>query len=211
MLYTDIDARQLLVAERHAQLVHDASSLGRSDGDAAGRRRFTPDAVRSRLGRSPLQRVTQIIAVVVPFAVAAILALPAAATQPQAVQLVLNGHITGPSSIAGTWSATGAVTDSGTYTETFHFVGNTVHVEKVLVGSGGTIDLAARATVVWTSPCTATFAAGNWEMSGVSGAYTSLRGGGSPAATATSFGDVCTGAIRITHVGSAHFDGASTE
>jgi hypothetical protein len=188
MLYTDIDARQPLVAER-----------------------FTPDAVRSTLVRSPLQRFARIVAIVVPFAVVAILALPAAATQPQAVRLVLNGHITGPSSIAGTWSATGAVTDTGTYTETFHFVGNTVHVEKVLVGSGGTIDLAARATVVWTSPCTATFTVGNWQMAGVSGAYESLQGGGSPAATATSFGDVCTGAIRITHVGSAHFDGESTE
>jgi hypothetical protein len=211
MLYTDIDARRLLAAERHAQLVRAATRLNRTGGDPAGRPRFAPHVVNPKPVGAPLRMLARIVALVIPFAVAAVVALPAAATQPQAVRLVLNGHITGPSSIAGTWSATGAVTDTGTYTETFHFVGNTVHVEKVLVGSGGTIDLAARATVVWTSPCTATFTAGNWEMAGVSGAYKSLQGGGSPAATATSFGDVCTGAIHITHVGSAHFDGQSTE
>jgi hypothetical protein len=158
-----------------------------------------------------LMRLTSILVVAVPFAVAAAMALPASATQPQAVQFELAGHITGPDSIAGTWSSTGAVIDGGTYTERFLFVGDTVHVEKTLVGSRGTIALAARATVVWTSPCTATFSAGSWHVAGLSGAYQSLEGGGSPAASATSFGDVCTGAIRITHVGSAHSDGESTD
>jgi hypothetical protein len=143
--------------------------------------------------------------VLLAFAVtAAAAATGAGATQPQAVTLDLVGHITGPGTIAGTWTATGAFTDAGTYTETFRFAGETVHVERVLVGNRGTIVLAARGLVVWVSPCTAVFAAGNWTIRGVSGAYSTLQGGGTPAVDAASSGDICTGAIHAVHVGEAH-------
>jgi hypothetical protein len=135
MLYNDIDARRLVAVERQAQLARDATRARRSGGDDAGRRRFaltrTVTAVASKTGGAPLRTLARIVALVVPFAVAAVLALPAEATQPQAVQLELVGRITGPDSIAGMWSSTGVV-------------GDTVHVEKTLIGSRGTIALARR-------------------------------------------------------------------
>src|SRR4051794_26092324 len=76
---------------------------------------------------------------------------PVAATQPQATTFVLDGHITGPNTIEGTWTATGFVDDAGSYTETFRFAGDTVHVEKVLTGSRGTIVLRANSVVEWLS------------------------------------------------------------
>ena len=144
------------------------------------------------------------LAFAVAAALAAAVASGASATRPEPVTLDLVGHVTGPGTIAGTWTATGAVADAGTYTETFRFVGDTVHVEKVLVGSRGTMVVAATATVTWVNACTATFAAGNWTLAGTHGSYTSLQGGGEPAADAASFADVCTGAIHITHEGRAH-------
>ena len=45
-------------------------------------------------------------------------------------------------------------------------------------------------------------------MDGVGGAYQSLHGNGEPAADAASFGDICTGAIRMANVGRAHFEGS---
>jgi hypothetical protein len=74
----------------------------------------------------------------------------------------------------------------------------------VLVGSKGTIVLRVQGVVVWLSPCTATFKAGSWRIVDGTGAYARLKGGGSPAAVPGSFGDICTGAIQITHDGEAH-------
>src|SRR3954462_5725478 len=119
-----------------------------------------------------------VVAIVAALAVAA----PVAATQPQATSFVLDGHITGPNTIEGTWTATGFVDDAGSYTETFRFAGETVHVEKVFTGSRGTIVLRADSVVDWTSACTATFRAGAWHIAGLTGTYEGLAGGGAPAA-----------------------------
>ena len=151
-----------------------------------------------------ITRTLVLVALALP--VTAALALPAAATRPQPQRIEMAGTLTGPSTAAGSWLATGFVTDSGTYTETFRFAGRTIHVEKVLVGSRGTIVLEGRGVVVWTSACTATFSAGSWRIVDGTGAYARLKGGGSPVTTPDSFGDVCTGVVRITHVGSAHSD-----
>jgi hypothetical protein len=131
-------------------------------------------------------------------------AAPAVATQPQPQQFETIGHLTGPSSAAGTWSATGLVEGAGTYTETFRFAGRTFHGHKVLVGAGGTIVLESRAVVVWRDACTAGFEAGSWHISDATGAYEGLKGGGTPATTAESYGNVCTGDIDVVHPGSAH-------
>ena len=143
-----------------------------------------------------------VVAAVATLAVAA----PAAATQPQATTFALDGHFTGPSTIAGTWTATGVVNDAGSYTETFRFAGETVHVEKLLTGSQGTIILRANAVVNWISACTATFRAGAWQITGRTGTYEGLTGGGAPAAEAAGYGDVCTGEIHLIHEGQAHID-----
>lgn len=134
----------------------------------------------------------------------AAVAVPAHATQPSAQVLELTGQLTGPSTITGTWTGTGFVDDTGTYTETFRFAGETIHVEKVLVGSKGTIVFRVQTVVVWIDACTATFKAGSWQIVGGTGAYERLKGGGTPGTTSASWGNVCTGEIRVAHAGEVH-------
>lgn len=150
-----------------------------------------------------MNTLTRTLAVVL---VALAAAAPAGATQPQPVTIAMNGHLTGPNTVAGPWVGTGVVDDAGTYTETFRFAGQTIHVQKVLVGAKGTIVLEVRAVVEWISPCTATFRAGSWRIVDGTGSYEDLQGGGTPATTPDSFGDICTGAVHVTHVGQAHDD-----
>src|SRR5919202_485344 len=111
-----------------------------------------------------MNRVTKTIALIV--IAVAVVAVPAHATAPQAQVLELTGIITGPDSVAGTWSGSGFVDDAGTYTETFRFAGNTVHVEKTLLGSQGTILLKAQAVTQWVSECEVRFTAGSWQIVG---------------------------------------------
>jgi opacity protein-like surface antigen len=114
----------------------------------------------------------------------------AQATQPQAQTIEMVARLTGPDTTAGTWAGAGFVDDAGTYTETFRFAGRTIHAKKVLVGSKGTIVLRVEAVVVWLSPCTVAFEAGNWRIVDGSGSYERLKGGGAPALTPDSVGDV---------------------
>lgn len=136
--------------------------------------------------------------------VAGVAASPAIATAPEAVTITVNGTIVGPSTVSGKFAATGAVADSGTYVETFRFAGSTVHVTKVLVGSKGTIVLTAQAVVVFTSPTTIEFHAGHWRFASGTDEYERLKGGGSPAVSASA--DLATGAVTGTHEGKAHYD-----
>lgn len=135
-------------------------------------------------------------------ALTAIVPAGAAADAPEPVTIDLHGILTGPSSIAGTWTASGAITDSGTYSETIALRGSTVHVVKQLESQLGTIVLSARAVLVWTSPTRAVFHAGQWRFVSGTGAYESLKGGGSPAAEG--FVDLELGTISLTHTGLAH-------
>jgi hypothetical protein len=137
---------------------------------------------------------------------AGVLAVTAQATKPEAQAIELSGHLTGPSTAAGSWTAAGYVDDAGTYEETFRFARETIHVEKVLVGSKGTIVLRVQAVAVWIDACSVIFRAGSWSIVGGTGAYERLKGGGAPAATTTSFGNVCTGEVQIGHAGQAHED-----
>ena len=43
------------------------------------------------------------------------------------------------------FTSTGAIADSGTYTETFRLVGKTIHAVKTLTGSEGTLVIAIAA------------------------------------------------------------------
>jgi hypothetical protein len=134
------------------------------------------------------------------------LAAPASATQPQPQQFETIGHLTGPSTVAGTWTSTGVLNAAGTYTETFRFEGSTIHGVKVLTSVDGTIVLDTRALVVWLDECTATLRAGHWQIADASGAYAGLKGGGSPNSTPESFGNVCTGSVDVIHSGAATSD-----
>jgi hypothetical protein len=133
-------------------------------------------------------------------------AVPAGAEPPQTTTFRTIGMITGPTTAQGTWVATGAVEDSGTYTETFEIVGSEITAQKILVGSRGTIVLEARSTVVFEG-CEASFEGGRWRIVDGTGAYEKLRGGGKPLATLESRGNVCTGAVDVTHAGRAHVAG----
>jgi hypothetical protein len=161
--------------------------------------------------RPPSERARHLLGRIAAFAVplaaaAAMIAFPAAAARPQAIRIDMAGALTGPNSVSGTWSASGAVADGGTYTETFRIVGNTIHGEKILVGRKGTIVLDVRGLVVPTSACTVTFAAGSWRVVTGSAAYESMRGEGEPVVEPGSFGDLCTGAVRVSHAGRASVD-----
>jgi len=142
------------------------------------------------------------------FTVATVLALPATAKS-HGLRIDLAGHLTGSNSIEGTWSSSGYVSDSGSYTETFEFAGDSISVVKVLSSGSGTITLRVDAVVQWIDACTATFSAGSWRIAGGTGSYERLKGGGTPAVEPGGFGNVCTGAIQITHVGRAQ--GATNE
>lgn len=131
-------------------------------------------------------------------------AAPAAAAAPEPVTIAMHGHFTGPSSVAGTWEAVGAVTDAGTYVETFRITGDAIHGEKVLTGSQGTIVIAVNAVVVWLSPTLATFRAGAWRIVSGTGAYAGLRGGGHPGASG--FGDLATNTVEVAHEGQVDDD-----
>ena len=131
---------------------------------------------------------------------------PATASQPEPIAIQTYGHFTGPNSVAGVWTltdASGAVVDSGTYTETFRFAAETLHVEKVLVGSRGTLVLHAEGIAVITGTI-ATFKAGNWHIADGTGAYEGLHAGGTPATGPGSFADLATGVVHVSHVGQAH-------
>jgi hypothetical protein len=130
-------------------------------------------------------------------------AVAAGASGPQPVTLTLHGQITLPASVTGTWRATGAISDSGAYTETFDFSdhGAIVDTSKVLVGSSGTIVLKAHARVVQLSPTRVAFVRGKWFVDFGTGAYAGLRASGRPAATPDSFADLATSEILIVHEG----------
>lgn len=143
-------------------------------------------------------KLSSIVVALLTFAAAA----PAAwASPPQAVTLELNGHLTSPSTVEGFWQADGAFTDAGTYTESLRFAGRSLHVSKTLVGVHGTLHLRAETVVVWLSPSLAAFKAGSWRIISGTGAYRHLHAGGTPVATADSFGDLATGLVHIEHVG----------
>lgn len=96
----------------------------------------------------------------------------------------------------------GAVSDSGTYADSLRLAGETIHVVKTLSGSGGTITLTAQAVVRWTSPTTATFFAGHWQVASGTGAYAGLHGGGYPGASGSA--NFATGTVDVVHEGQAH-------
>jgi hypothetical protein len=143
--------------------------------------------------------------------VAGVAATGAGATAPQPVAIEMNGQFTPTSAtsgvVTGTWQATGAVADSGTYTETVELIGHSIHVTKILTGTRGTIVLKGQGVYdVVAGGTVAVFRAGSWEFAGGTGAYENLHGGGQPVATADSFGSFVTGQVHVTHVGRAHYD-----
>jgi hypothetical protein len=128
--------------------------------------------------------------------------LTAVASAPKPLTIETHGVFTGPDSTAGTFVISGAVSDSGTYADTFRLAGETLHVVKTLSGSGGTITLTAQGVVRWTSATTATFFAGQWRLASATGVYADLQGGGYPGASGSA--NFATGTVDVVHVGQVH-------
>jgi hypothetical protein len=139
-----------------------------------------------------------VFGVVGAFALAAPLA---GASAPEPVTIATQGTFTGPNSTAGTFTISGAVSDSGTYVDTFRLAGQTLHLVKTLTGGDGSITLSAQGVVRFTSPTTATFVAGHWRIVSGTGAYADLKGGGTPGASGTA--DFAAGTVTVVHEGSA--------
>lgn len=125
--------------------------------------------------------------------------LAATASAPEPVRIETHEVFTGPDSTAGTFTISGAVSDSGISVVSFRLVGETIHVVKTLSGSGGTITLTGQAVVRWTSPTTATFFAGHWQVVSGTGAYADLKGGGHPGASGSA--NFATGTVSVVHEG----------
>ncbi len=130
--------------------------------------------------------------------------LAAAASAPEPVRIETHEVFTGPDSTAGTFTISGAVTDSGISVVSFRLAGETIHVIKTLSGSDGTITLVGQAVVRWTSPTTATFFAGHWRVAFATGAYADLRGGGHPGASGSA--NFATGTVHVVHEGRVQTD-----
>jgi hypothetical protein len=120
--------------------------------------------------------------------------------------IVMDGTLTGPNTIAGTWHSTGLIEASGTYTQEFRFAGNSIHDEKTLVSPQGTLAIKVQALFAVAPDGTVTFSKGSWQVVEATGAYEGLHAGGQPGAAAESFGSLATGQVHIRHDGSGHFD-----
>jgi hypothetical protein len=132
-------------------------------------------------------------------AAALAVAIPAMAGAPDHVSVVMHGGLTGPNSVAGTYTVSGAIEDAGTYVETFRFAGTSIHGVKTLTGNAGTVTLVADAVIRWTSPTTAVLFAGHWRFVGGSGVYQDIQGGGSPAVIGSA--DLAAGTVNVVHEG----------
>jgi hypothetical protein len=143
---------------------------------------------------------TRIAVLVAVLGSALLAALPATASAPEPVTVGMHGVLTGPGTVDGTYSVSGAVEDSGTYVETYRFAGQSIHGVKTLTGRNGTVTLVADAVVRWTSPTRAELFAGHWRFESGTGAYAGIRGGGFPGAIG--FADLVAGTVDVVHEGS---------
>ena len=133
-------------------------------------------------------------------------ATAAVASPPQPLTFTTDGALTGPSSAAGNWRATGLFEGAGTYTEEFRFAGGSMHAVKTLTSLTGTIVLKVQTLYSIAADGTVTFHAGSWQVVEATGAYAGLHAGGQPAVTADSFGSLATGVIHVVHPGAGHFE-----
>lgn len=130
----------------------------------------------------------------------------AAAAQPETLTFTTDGALTGPSSAAGNWRATGFFDGAGTYTEEFRFAGGSMHAVKTLTSLTGTIVLKVQTLYSIAADGTVTFREGSWQVVEATGAYAGLHAGGQPAVSPDSFGSLATGQIHVVHPGSGHFE-----
>ena len=118
------------------------------------------------------------------------------------VSIAMQGQLTSATTVDGTFELRGALVDSGTYHEQFRIVGGRISATKTFAGALGTFVLRIHGRVVPISDTRLGFAGGSWRFMSGTGAYEGLRGGGDPALTPASFGDLATGEVEVRHTGS---------
>jgi hypothetical protein len=129
-----------------------------------------------------------------------ILVSPAAATPPEPVTITIDQHLTGPNTAAGTWTASGAIFDSGDYAETFRLrPSGAIQGTKTLTSLKGTITLRAVGVLEFTGPTTAVIE-GRWVVLSGAGDYAHLHGHG----PLTVHVDFATGTALAIHEGVVH-------
>jgi hypothetical protein len=131
-------------------------------------------------------------------------ALPfqAFATPPEEVVFDFEFYFTGPDSAAGTFSAEGAIEDSGSGYEVFHYTDEgTLQGIKVLEGNQGTITLRFNLEIVPTGPTTARTDVHFVIQSGT-GDYENIHGVGTGSADV----DFVAGSLIGTFSGTVHSD-----
>jgi hypothetical protein len=149
---------------------------------------------------------TMLLIATIAGAIAGAAATAATATEPQVLTFTTDGSLTGPSSAAGAWRATGVFDGAGTYTEEFRFAGGSMHAIKTLTSLTGTIVLKVQTLYSIAPDGTVTFSEGSWKVIDTTGAYAGLHANGQPAVSADSFGSLATGQIHVVHPGTGHFE-----
>ena len=125
----------------------------------------------------------------------------ALATPPEPLTITADLWLTGENSAAGTFNASGLLTDTGQAWQEFSIIDNTVHGVKTLVGAEGSITIRFQAQITWTS-ATTSIAEGRFVIISGTGAYEKLHGVGETYAEL----DLAAYQIRATYTGNAHFD-----
>lgn len=135
-----------------------------------------------------------------------VLAPGAAASQGSAVTIETQKPF-GPS--PGTFSATGAISDSGTFVNSSFVFGGvgapnfvSVHATQTFDGALGTFTLRVNIKETATEDPNVLTDKGTWAVIDGTGAYETLRGSGQVTGTA----DDNTGVISRTYTGTVHFD-----
>jgi hypothetical protein len=82
---------------------------------------------------------------------------------------------------ADTWSATGAITDSGTFVDPTAFFGGpaTFHAHRTFTGNDGTFNVTGNVRILPSSdPDVGFYVVGRWAITSGTGAYANAHGGG---------------------------------
>ena len=118
-------------------------------------------------------------------------AWPALAGAPRNTVLKYYAVFTGPNTIEGEWTASGAIKDSGTCSLSFEFVDDSAVATKTLTGRKGRIVVETRGVVVRDDAQGTGSLVGTWRVLSATGRYRGMTGSG----VSTVFADFVSGEL----------------
>ena len=116
---------------------------------------------------------------------------PALAGAPRNTVLKFYAVFTGPNTIEGEWTASGAIRDAGTCSLTFEFVDDSAIATKTLKGRHGTLVVQTRGVVVRDDAQGTGSLVGSWEVLSGTRRYRDISASG----VATVFADFVSGEL----------------